>query len=131
MAEYIEREAAIKEAVGALKGVSQITAVDVVTALEEIPAADVVSRADYATVEEESMKYFKSAFAKVEEINRLNRLLANKGALWIGEERAKVAREIFEEIDAIREKTTRGNIMRLTFFKQIYELKKKYTIEPK
>ena len=39
---YIEREAAIKSAVGALKGVSQITAVDVASAIEEIPAADVV-----------------------------------------------------------------------------------------
>ncbi len=42
MAEYIEREAAIKSAVCALHGVSQIVAVDVVEALEEAPAADVV-----------------------------------------------------------------------------------------
>ena len=41
MAEYIEREAAIKSAVGALHGVSQIVAVDVVEALENEPAADV------------------------------------------------------------------------------------------
>ena len=41
MAEYIEREAAIKSAVCALNGVSQIVAVDVVDALEGVPAADV------------------------------------------------------------------------------------------
>ena len=39
---YIEREAAIKCAVGALKGIPHITAVDVASALEEMPAADVV-----------------------------------------------------------------------------------------
>ena len=45
------------------------------------------------------------------------------------EARAEVAREIFEEIDRIREETTAGNIMRLTFFKRLVELKKKYQIE--
>ena len=55
------------------------------------------------------------------------RVLA-KDFIGLGYRKAsEVAREIFEEIDAIREKTTRGNIMRLTFFKQIDELKKKYT----
>ena len=42
MAEYIEREAAIKSAIGAMHGVSQIVAVDMVEALEGVPAADVV-----------------------------------------------------------------------------------------
>lgn len=41
MAEYIEREEAIKSAVGAMHGVSQIVAVDVVEALEGVQAADV------------------------------------------------------------------------------------------
>ena len=52
-------------------------------------------------------------------------------AKFVDEERANTAREIFEEIDAIREKTTRGDIMRLTFFKQIDKLKKKYTEKKK
>ena len=43
--------------------------------------------------------------------------------------RAEVAREIFEEIDSIRDKTTAGNIMRLAFFKQLAGLKRKYTEE--
>ena len=43
--------------------------------------------------------------------------------------RAEVAREIFEEIDRVREETTAGNIMRLTFFERLAELKKKYQIE--
>lgn len=43
--------------------------------------------------------------------------------------RSEVAREIFEEIDRVREETTAGNIMRLTFFKRLVELKKKYQIE--
>ena len=42
MAEYIDREAAIKYAVGSLHGVSHIVAVDVAEALEDIPTADVV-----------------------------------------------------------------------------------------
>lgn len=46
MARYIDREQAIKNAVGALKGVSHITAVDVAIALEETPTADVVPKSD-------------------------------------------------------------------------------------
>lgn len=40
--------------------------------------------------------------------------------------KSETAREIFEEIDIIREETTGGNIMRLTFFHRLAELKKKY-----
>lgn len=41
MAEFIERENAIKEAVAALHCAAHIDAVDVASALEEIPTADV------------------------------------------------------------------------------------------
>ena len=41
--------------------------------------------------------------------------------------RAELAREIFEEIYSIRDKTAGGDIMRLAFFRKLDELKKKYT----
>ena len=41
--------------------------------------------------------------------------------------RAELAREIFEEIDSIRDKTAHGDIMRLAFFRKLEELKNKYT----
>ncbi len=40
--------------------------------------------------------------------------------------KTETAREIFKEIDIIREETTGGNIMRLSFFHRLAELKKKY-----
>lgn len=41
--------------------------------------------------------------------------------------REELAREIFEEIYSIRDKTTGGDIMRLAFFRKLEDLKKKYT----
>ncbi len=48
MAEYIEREEAIKKAVGALHRVSHVQAVDIVNAIEEIPAVQVKTEDDIA-----------------------------------------------------------------------------------
>lgn len=48
MVEYIEREEAIKKAVGALHGVSHVQAVDIVNAIEEIPAVQVETEDDIA-----------------------------------------------------------------------------------
>ena len=47
-------------------------------------------------------------------------------ATKIATAKTETAREIFAEIDIIREETTGGNIMRLTFFHRLAELKEKY-----
>ena len=46
MARYIDLDQAIKAAIGALHGVSHITAVEVAQALEDLPAIDVVENAE-------------------------------------------------------------------------------------
>lgn len=43
---YIDKEQAIKVAVGALHGVSHVPAVEVAQALEDLPAADVVPKSE-------------------------------------------------------------------------------------
>jgi hypothetical protein len=73
MARYIDRDQAIKNAVGALKGVSHITAVDVATALEETPTTDVVPKSEVAR---EIVAKFKTKMHS--EIAR-NELLAEYG----------------------------------------------------
>ena len=102
---------------------------------EELPTADVAPKseverleAEVAVLTAERNNYQTWYFQTVTEVGELKGAYANyEETSGLKQAKVEVAREIFEEIDRIREETTAGNIMRLTFFERLAELKKKYT----
>jgi hypothetical protein len=90
-------------------------------AIEEIekePTADVVPRAE--------VDRLQSAYT---EQNKALAKYIESSADLVSHAKAEVAREIFEEIDAIKKEYARGNIDGNELYIHLYRLEKKYTEE--
>lgn len=115
MARYIEKETAIKAAVGALREVSQITAVDVAEALEDLPNADVAPKSEVERLQSQVNRLKK--YDEERDIALHARLISNA--------KTEVASEIFEDIKSALAQ------MGICFNDQtiLCEIEKKYTEE--
>ena len=107
MDEYIKKDDAIR---AALKGASlhyhdQFGAVDIAAAIDELPTADVAPRAEVERLEAEKEAILKNYAECMKDY----------------------AREIFEEINAIKKEYASGDIDGNELYIRLYHLEKKYT----
>ena len=140
----IDREAAIKSAVGALRVVSHVTAVDIAQALEDLPTADVVPKSEVEKLNKELDNLAEELSDLIvekdklfDEVVRLRTILDEyEETSGLKQARADIAREIFEDIDGkiscFFPASSFVNAPHTTHYRlldMLAELKKKYTEE--